>query len=237
MYGPSGPGCIPKPLAPLSFDKDLPNGNSGNPYDFYRAVGERAGPPYIGRGLMEAVPTNDILYFAANAEDFGATAPSSDPERANGKPSSAASLLGCPSTGCISGKANMIPRTFAKNTSGANIGTDTGAVGGVGHFGLKANGVEILQFTIGGLQGELSFTSLFNPREINFPTLFPGGTMTAPEPRMFGRGLAAPESPPSRSTPTRSRCTSPSCSANETSSATPLCLILATPCSTCSKMR
>ena len=179
---PLGPGCVPKPLAPLSFDKDLPNGNSDNPNDFYRAVGERAGPPYIGRGLMEAVPTNDILYFAANAEDFGATAPSADPQRANGMPSSATTLLGCPSTGCISGKANMIPRTFAKNTSGANAGTDTGTVGGVGRFGLKENGVEILQFTIGGLQGELSFTSLFNPREINFPTLFPGGTMTAPEP-------------------------------------------------------
>jgi hypothetical protein len=176
------PFCDRKPLPPLSFDMELPNGNSGNPNNFRRSVGERAGPPYIGRGLMEAVPTNDILYFAANASDFGATAPSPDPQRANGKPSSVTTLLGCSSTGCISGNANMIPRTFARNTSGPNAGTDTGSVGGVGRFGLRANGVEILQFAVGGLQGELSFTSLFNPREINFPTLFPGGTTTAPEP-------------------------------------------------------
>ena len=65
----------------------------------------------------------------------------------------------------------MIPSTFVKNSNG----TDTGFVGGVGRFGLRANGVEILQFAVGGLQGELSFTSLFNPAEINFPTLFPGG--------------------------------------------------------------
>jgi hypothetical protein len=42
-------------------------------------------------------------------------------------------------------------------------------------FGLRANADEILQFAIGGPQGELSFTSLFNGAEINFPTLFPGG--------------------------------------------------------------
>jgi hypothetical protein len=52
----------------------------------------------------------------------------------------------------------------------------------VGRFGLRANGVEILQFIIGGLQGELSFTSLLNPAEINFPTLFPGGNTETTEP-------------------------------------------------------
>ena len=31
---------------------------------FRRGVGERAGPPYIGRGLMEAVPTQDIVNAA-----------------------------------------------------------------------------------------------------------------------------------------------------------------------------
>ena len=72
----------------------------------------------------------------------------------------------------------MIPRTFAVNSNG----TVTGFVGGVGRFGLRANGVELLQFIVGGLQGELSFTSLLNPAEINFPTLFPGGTTEAMEP-------------------------------------------------------
>ena len=54
--------------------------------------------------------------------------------------------------------------------------------GGVGRFGLRSNGVEILQFAVGGLQGELSFISLFNPAKINFPTLFPGASTTATEP-------------------------------------------------------
>jgi hypothetical protein len=162
--------CFPKPLPPLIADTNLTNGsNSGdNPNGFRRSVGERAGPPYIGRGLMEAVPTLDITYFAANVNP-------THPERENGPPSQVAPTLGCPKTGCISGTANMIPRNFTVHTSttDAQNGTDTGFVGGVGRFGLRANGVEILQFAVGGLQGELSFTSLFNGAEINFPTLFP----------------------------------------------------------------
>jgi hypothetical protein len=164
--------CVPKPLPPLSFDTVLNGKNDGsNTFGFKRSVGERAGPPYIGRGLMEAVPTADIT---ANA----------NPAAENGHSSlgNFNAALQCPAAGCISGIANMIPRTFAINESGNNAGTDTGFVGGVGRFGLRANGVEILQFAVGGLQGELSFTSLFNPAEINFPTLFPGGTMMAPEP-------------------------------------------------------
>ena len=170
---PAVDACVPVPIAPVDFDANL--GPSGPvdpttglyPSDFRRSVGERAGPPYIGRGLMEAVPTQDIT---ANA----------DPSAENGASSLGkfASDLQCPSTGCISGKANMIPRTFAVNSNG----TVTGFVGGVGRFGLRANGVEILQFVIGGLQGELSFTSLINPNEINFPTLFPGGTTEGMEP-------------------------------------------------------
>jgi hypothetical protein len=164
--------CVPKPLPPLGFDAILNGKNDGsNTFGFKRSVGERAGPPYIGRGLMEAVPTADIT---ANA----------DPAVENGHSSLGYfnAALQCPADGCIFGVANMIPRTFVMNTSGNNAGTDTGFVGGVGRFGLRANGVEILQFAVGGLQGELSLTSLFNPAEINFPTLFPGGTMTAPEP-------------------------------------------------------
>jgi Di-haem oxidoreductase, putative peroxidase len=155
---PSIDGCVPKPIPPVSFDTNL---TSSNPNGFRRSVGERAGPPYIGRGLMEAVPTADIT---ANA----------DPSVENGYSSlgNFSTVMNCPSTGCISGKANIIPRNFAVNTSGNNAGTVTGFVGGVGRFGLRANGVEILQFIVGGLQGELSFTSLLNPAEINFPTLF-----------------------------------------------------------------
>jgi hypothetical protein len=58
-----------------------------------------------------------------------------------------ASCLDAVVAGCISGKANIIPAT-ASFVSGTP-----------GRFGLRANGVEILQFVTGGVQGELSFTS------------------------------------------------------------------------------
>jgi len=100
---------------------------------------------------MEAIPTADILANAGATQGDG-----------------------------ISGKANMIPRNLAVHKdAGGNLTSVTGFVGGVGRFGLRANGVEILQFIIGGLQGELGFTSLINPNEINFPTLFPAGGPTA----------------------------------------------------------
>jgi hypothetical protein len=86
----------------------------------------------------------------------------------------------------------MIPRNFTDHTmpTDKQFGTETGFVGGVGRFGLRANGVEILQFAIGGLQGELSFTSLFNGAEIVFPTLFPGGTTRAREPNLCAFALS-----------------------------------------------
>jgi len=152
---PPGPECVPKPIAPVEFDANLqgsrdPITGLDSITGFRRTVGERAGPPYIGRGLMEAIPTADILANAGDTQGDG-----------------------------ISGKANMIPRNLAvhKDANG-NLTSVTGFVGGVGRFGLRANGVEILQFIIGGLQGELGFTSLINPTEINFPTLFPAGGPT-----------------------------------------------------------
>jgi hypothetical protein len=187
-HRPAVDACFPKPLPPIGLDTNLAGTQDPNtglyPSGFRRSVTEFAGPSYIARGLMEAVPTNDILYFAVNAADFGATAPSPDPQRANGQPSPLAAELGCPSTGCISGTANMIPRNFTVHTATTDqqFGTVTGAVGGVGRFGLRANGVEILQFVVGGMQGELSFTSLLNGAEVGFPTLFPGGTTEALEP-------------------------------------------------------
>jgi hypothetical protein len=136
-------------------------------------VGERAAPPYLGRELIEAVPTADIL---ANT----------DPTAENGASSlgNFAKMLGCRGNkdesdskdnnddnkaGCISGKANIIPAT-ASFVSGTP-----------GRFGLRANGVEILQFVTGGLQGELSFTSLLNGKDAPFPMLFPGGTSETTE--------------------------------------------------------
>src|SRR6516165_9015233 len=92
---PLGPDCVPKPLPPLSFDTVLNGKNDGsNTFKFKRSVGERAGPPYIGRGLMEAVPTQDILSFSGNQTAENGT--SSLPVVKN---------LQCAS-GCISGVAN-----------------------------------------------------------------------------------------------------------------------------------
>src|SRR5437660_11933835 len=112
---------------------------------------------------MEAVPTADIL----------ATADPNDTQGHNSSLRNFAQSMGC--TGdCVAGKANMIPRTLVDHTdANGNLTSVTGFVGGVGRFGLRANGVEILQFIIGGLQGELGLTSLINPNEINFTTLFP----------------------------------------------------------------
>src|SRR5437588_3728289 len=172
---PAGTDCAAKPIPPVDFDANLqgtadpvtgPDSSTG----FRRSVGERAGPPYIGRGLMEAVPTADIL---ANADP-------NDTQGHNSSLGNFAASMGCTSD-CISGKANMIPRTLAVHTdANGNLTSVTGFVGGVGRFGLRANGVEILQFIIGGLQGALGLTSLINGSDINLSTLFPAtGPTTA----------------------------------------------------------
>lgn len=84
------------------------------------------------------------------------------------------------------------PPTFTNHTSSTDpqFGTETGSVGGVGRVGLRADGVEIMQFAVGGLQGELSFTSLFNGAEINFGTLFPGGNTKGKEPLACAAALS-----------------------------------------------
>jgi hypothetical protein len=105
---------------------------------------------------MEAVPTADILANTDPVHANGTNPPHGD----------SAEKLGCPSTGCISGKANIIPST-------ANFVSGT-----PGRFGLRANGVEVLQFVVGGMQGEVSFTNLLSANEPPFPTLFPGGIPT-----------------------------------------------------------
>jgi len=179
--------CVPKPITPVQFDVNLqgtPDPTTGlHPSGFRRTVGERAGPPYIGRGLMEAIPTADIL---ANADP-------NDTQGHNSSLGDFAAALGC-SGDCVAGRANMVPRnlTLHKDSNG-NLTAVTGFVGGVGRFGLRANGVEMLQFIIGGLQGELSLTSLINGAEINFPTLFPG-TGPVPEPAAcLSAASASPE--------------------------------------------
>src|SRR5262249_37613395 len=119
------------------------------PSGFRRAVSERAGPPYIGRGLMEAIPNDDLLAGEDLADTRGAASSLNNP-----------AVFHC--TGdCVTGIHNQIPAAG-------------GCVGGMGRFGLRANGVEILQFVTGGLQGELGFTSLLNKNQINLPDINAG---------------------------------------------------------------
>jgi di-heme oxidoreductase (putative peroxidase) len=150
---PALPACLPDRIPSISEDHNLGTIDPAtglSPLGFRRSVGERAGPPYIGRGLMEAVPNADIL---AN-EDPG------DTQGHSSSLGNFAAPLGC--TGdCISGRHNEIP-------------TNANFVSGLGRFGLRANGAEIVQFSIGGLQGELGFTSLLNNNEINLPDIDTG---------------------------------------------------------------
>jgi hypothetical protein len=133
---------------------------------------------------MEAIPTSDLA----------AMADPNDTQSSNSSLGNFANYLGC--TGdCVAGKINMIPRTLTVHTdSSGNVTAVTGFVGGEGRFGLRANGVEILQFVIGGVQGELSFTSGIDNREINFPTLFPTSGL-AQEPATCSAFATAPVYP------------------------------------------
>jgi CxxC motif-containing protein (DUF1111 family) len=145
-------GCLPDALPTVVEDLNLvgiepETGLSG--LGFKRAVAEFNGPPYIGRGLMEAIPTVDIIN-AQDPRDVRKLASSLDNPN----------IFAC--TGdCVAGRANPIARTFNPNTG-------TGFAGGVGRFGLRANGTELLQFVVGGTQGGMSMSSLINPTEQPF---------------------------------------------------------------------
>jgi len=116
---------------------------------------------------MEAIPNSDLLSMAD----------ANDTKGSNSSLRHFAATMAC--TGdCIAGKVNTIARTM--DPMPRADGSVRGFVGGLGRFGLRANGSEIVQFIIGGLQGEVGFTSAINPAEINFPTLFPGG-MPSPD--------------------------------------------------------
>jgi CxxC motif-containing protein (DUF1111 family) len=142
--------CIPTPLPSFAEDPNLMGGvdpeTNLSSTGFRRTVGERAGPPYIGRGLIEAVFDGDIL-----AHEVAQThANYSSLDRRGAFPE-------CPGD-CITGRHNQ-------NTSNqAFVGGDPSVR--VGRFGLRAAGPTMLQFVVGGMQGELSFTSIFNPNEI-----------------------------------------------------------------------
>jgi CxxC motif-containing protein (DUF1111 family) len=150
---PSIPACLPDPILPIEADPNLRGGidpaTGLSPLGIRRTTGERAGPPYIGRGLMEAIPAEDLI----QNDDPTDSRDSSSSLRA-----SVPRFPECPGD-CISGRhnENMSSLFF--------VGGDP--VQRVGRFGLRAGGPTILQFITGGIQGELGFTTELTPTEIN----------------------------------------------------------------------
>lgn len=139
---PSLPACVPEAIPSISEDRfllgEVDPDTGTSQFGFRRAVGERAAPPYIGRGLMEAIPADDLI---ANT----------DLEDAEGHRSSLhvrRDFREC--TGdCISGRPNQA------------AGEDPQ----LGRFGLRAAGPGILQFVLGGATTELGFTNPDRPQE------------------------------------------------------------------------
>lgn len=165
---PSKPECLPDSIPPISQDPNLAGMLDPvtmlSSLGFRRTTGERAGPPYIGRGLMETVWDGDIL--ANEVTEQGAANSSLD------VPGDFPECQG----ECLQGRHN-------ENTSNqAFVGGHTDKR--VGRFGLRAAGPTIVQFVVGGMQGELSFTSVLNTHELmdSVNKNRPGCVDTAPQP-------------------------------------------------------
>ncbi|MEZ4320488.1 MAG: di-heme oxidoredictase family protein [Myxococcota bacterium] len=138
-------GCHPDFIVPEAQDPFLVGPQ------VHRVMGERAGPPYIGRGLMEAVYAGDITADedpTDSRNDFGSE-----------QPAVRLPPFGNPSceADCISGRQNQ------SRPSEGFVGGEP--VVRLGRFGLRAAGPTIIQFVVGGTQGELGFTSLLRPTE------------------------------------------------------------------------
>lgn len=168
---PSLAGCLPDPLPPFAEDSNLSSGIDPVTFlsatGFRRAIGERSGPPYIGRGLIEALTEAQII---ANEE--------AEKQPINTSMDVSNLFPECVGSECIAGRHN-------ENTSNnAFVGGDPTMH--VGRFGVRAGGPFMLQFVVGGVQGELGFTS---PLNMNEPVSFvnstrPGCQSTVPSPQV-----------------------------------------------------
>lgn len=145
--------CYPDFLPPESIDPFLQGGidpaTGLSVLGGRRAIGERGAPPYIGRGLMEAIFADDLVA-------------SEDPEDRQGHASSllAPSLTnsGC-RTDCISGKHNENAPGFAFPVLDPVVR--------VARFGLRGFGPSLIQFMLGGTSQEIGVTSPLGPVENN----------------------------------------------------------------------
>jgi hypothetical protein len=144
-------------LPPVDIDVELrqridPNTGAVT-QSIFRSVGERAGPPYIGRGLMEAVyaPHLELNADLLDGRTLPTTLPTSD-----GDPNPDPVTVGCGGD-CISGRFNL------GRASDAFQGGDP--VVRVGRFGLRGAGPALFAFILGGQQGEIGITTALTPGE------------------------------------------------------------------------
>lgn len=141
--------CEPVTMLPVSADPNLRGGidpGTGlSALGALRGVEERAAPPYLGRGLMEAVWANDIV-----AND--------DPDDREGSFSSLMPPPGPECAGdCVSGRHN-------ENTSNQAV-TGGDPVLRVSRFALRANAPTLIQGALAGTSAEIGLTSPFAPNE------------------------------------------------------------------------
>ena len=142
--------CDSNDIPPLSMDPYLQGGidpvTDMSTLAERRAMGERAAPPYVGRGLMEAIYFGELLAnedIYDTVKSISSLPPQPDPTI-------------CPGD-CISGRHNQ------SRASDSFIGGDTEIR--VARLGLRGQGTTLLQFDVGGTQGEIGLTSPFAPTE------------------------------------------------------------------------
>jgi len=142
--------CLPDRIPSIAEDPNLAGGVDPVTFlsasGFRRTTGERAAPPYIGRGLIEAVFDQEIL----DNETAGQMSVHSSLDEAGDFPE-------CGTAECFTGRHNF------NSSNQAFTGGHTEKR--VGKLGLRAAGPTLMQFMIGGSQGELGFTSPLLPGE------------------------------------------------------------------------
>jgi CxxC motif-containing protein (DUF1111 family) len=162
--------CAINNMPALNIDPNLQGGldpiTGLSPLGARRATGERAAPPYVARGLMEAIYFGDLVANEDPLDQINTTSslpPQPDPDI-------------CPND-CISGRHNE------GNASLSFIGGDP--LIRVGRFGLRGAGTTLLQFDVGGTQGEIGLTSPFSPFEQpNVDTVDPTCNSGGPTPNI-----------------------------------------------------
>ncbi len=164
--------CLPDRIPPIEIDPNLagvlvdpitglldPITGISPITGFRRTTGERAAPPYVGRGLMEAILDQDILALEDPLDQQGHNSSLSVP----------GAFPECPGD-CIAGRHNQ---NGSDPGSGGVVGgdlparADGGSTVRLSRFGLRAAGPTLVQFVTGGMQGELGMTSALRPADIN----------------------------------------------------------------------